>query len=201
MGKPSAGYDVGLLTEDGTEAGVGEDGEICIRVPDGTRPIGLFTGYAGDPATTRSVWHDGWYHTRDLARKDEDGYFWYVGRTDDMIKTSGYRVGPFEVESVVMAHPAVVECAITAAPDEVRGAVVKATIILGAGYEPSDALKKDIQSFVKHRTAPYKYPRVVEFVDMMPTTISGKIRRVVIRADSERAARDAAPGAGGGDRH
>ena len=199
MGKPSAGYDVGLLTDDGTEAAPGVDGEICIRVPDGARPIGLFAGYAGDPATTRSVWHDGWYHTRDLARKDEDGYFWYVGRTDDMIKTSGYRVGPFEVESVVMAHPAVVECAITAAPDEVRGTVVKATIILAAGYEPTDALKKDIQSFVKHRTAPYKYPRIIEFVETMPTTISGKIRRVVIRADSERAAREAGPAAHGGD--
>jgi acetyl-CoA synthetase len=193
MGTPSAGYDVVLLTEDGTEAAVGEDGEICLRVPDGAKPIGLFTGYDTDPETTRSVWHDGYYHTHDLARRDEDGYFWYVGRTDDMIKTSGYRVGPFEVESVVMAHPAVVECAITGAPDEVRGTVVKATIILGDGYEPSDALAKEIQTFVKHRTAPYKYPRVIEFVDRMPTTISGKIRRVQIRQDTERAARNALP--------
>ncbi len=188
MGLPSPGYDVVLLTEDGTEAAVGEDGEICLRLSDGTRPIGLFIGYDNDLETTRSVWHDGYYHTHDLARRDEDGYFWYVGRTDDMIKTSGYRVGPFEVESVVMAHPAVIECAITGAPDEVRGTVVKATIVLAPGVEPTDALAKDIQSFVKHRTAPYKYPRVVEFVERMPTTISGKIRRVVIRQESERRA-------------
>ena len=188
MGTPSPGYDVVLLTEDGTEAAVGEDGEICLRLPDGTRPIGLFIGYDNDLETTRSVWHDGYYHTHDLARRDEDGYFWYVGRTDDMIKTSGYRVGPFEVESVVMAHPAVIECAITGAPDEVRGTVVKATIVLAPGVEPTDALAKDIQSFVKHRTAPYKYPRVIEFVERMPTTISGKIRRVVIRQESERRA-------------
>ncbi|HUX69506.1 MAG TPA: AMP-binding protein [Cellulomonadaceae bacterium] len=188
MGTPSPGYDVVLLTEDGTEAAVGEDGEICLRLPDGTRPIGLFLGYDNDLETTRSVWHDGYYHTHDLARRDEDGYFWYVGRTDDMIKTSGYRVGPFEVESVVMAHPAVIECAITGAPDEVRGTVVKATIVLAPGVEPTDALAKDIQSFVKHRTAPYKYPRVIEFVERMPTTISGKIRRVVIRQESERRA-------------
>ena len=188
MGLPSAGYDVVLLTEDGTEAGVDEDGEICLRLPESTKPIGLFTGYAGDPATTASVWHDGFYHTHDLARRDADGYFWYVGRTDDMIKTSGYRVGPFEVESVVMGHPAVVECAITGAPDEVRGTVIKATIVLGAGYEPSSALVKDIQTFVKHRTAPYKYPRIIEFVERMPTTVSGKIRRVVLREQSQRAA-------------
>ncbi|WP_448059669.1 AMP-binding protein [Cellulomonas hominis] len=185
MGVPSSGYDVVLLAEDGGEAGVDEDGEICLRLPEGTKPIGLFTGYDGDPETTRSVWHDGYYHTHDLARRDADGYFWYVGRTDDMIKTSGYRVGPFEVESVVMAHPAVMECAITGTPDEVRGAVIKATIVLAAGYEASDALAKEIQTFVKHRTAPYKYPRVVEFVEAMPTTISGKIRRVVIRGEAK----------------
>jgi acetyl-CoA synthetase len=192
MGLPSPGYEVALLGEDGEPVGPGEDGEICIRVPEDGRPLGLFLGYAEDEATTRAVWHDGWYHTHDLARTDEDGYFWYVGRTDDMIKTSGYRVGPFEVESVVMAHPAVVECAVTAAPDEVRGSVVKATVVLGAGYEASDELARDIQSFVKHRTAPYKYPRIVEFVDAMPTTISGKIRRVQLREDS---ARRGAPGA------
>ncbi|HEY3436591.1 MAG TPA: AMP-binding protein [Actinotalea sp.] len=187
MGTPSPGYDVVLLTEDGAEAGPGEEGEICLRVPEGSRPIGLFTGYGDDPETTRSVWHDGFYHTHDLAQKDEDGYFWYVGRTDDMIKTSGYRVGPFEVESVVMAHDAVRECAVTGTPDEVRGTVVKATIVLADGFEPSPALAKDIQTFVKHRTAPYKYPRVVEFVDRMPTTISGKIRRVEIREAGKRA--------------
>ncbi len=193
MGTPSPGYDIALLTEDGAEAAPGESGEICIRVPDGAKPIGLFAGYDGDPGTTRAVWHDGYYHTHDLATKDEDGYFWYVGRTDDMIKTSGYRVGPFEVESVVMAHPAVVECAVTGAPDEVRGIVVKATIVLGEGYEASDALAKEIQAFVKQRTAPYKYPRQIEFVEAMPTTISGKIRRVQIRQDSERAAAGQAP--------
>ena len=184
MGTPSANYDVVLLDDDGTEVGPGGIGEICIRIPDGRRPVGMFTGYHRDPATTASVWHDGVYHTRDLATQDEDGYFWYVGRTDDMIKTSGYRVGPFEVESVVMQHPAVVECAITGAPDEVRGTVVKATVVVGAGHEPGDVLRKDIQSFVKNRTAPYKYPRIVEFVDTMPKTISGKVRRVQIREES-----------------
>ncbi|HEY8720539.1 AMP-binding protein [Pengzhenrongella sp.] len=186
MGLPSPGYDVVLLAEDGTEAATGEDGEICIRVPDGGKPLGLFSGYHGDPVTTATVWHDGIYHTHDLARRDEDGYFWYVGRTDDMIKTSGYRVGPFEVESVVMAHPAVLECAVTGMPDEVRGAVVKATIVLAGGFEPTDELGREIQTFVKHRTAPYKYPRVIAFVDAMPTTISGKIRRVQIRQDDHR---------------
>lgn len=181
MGLPSPAYDVALLGEDGKPVAPGQDGEICIRVPDGRRPLGMFLGYADDEVTTRSVWHDGWYHTHDLARADEDGYLWYVGRTDDMIKTSGYRVGPFEVESVVMGHPAVVECAVTAAPDEVRGTVVKATVVLADGYTPSDELARDIQSFVKHRTAPYKYPRIVEFVTAMPTTISGKIRRVQLR--------------------
>lgn len=189
MGTPSPAYDVALLTEEGREAGVDEPGEICVRVPDGGKPIGLFTGYDGDPATTAAVWHDGWYHTHDLATRDADGYFWYVGRTDDMIKTSGYRVGPFEVESVVMGHPAVVECAITGAPDEVRGTVVKATVVLGEGYTASPELAREIQAYVKSRTAPYKYPRQVEFVDAMPTTISGKIRRVQLREDSERAAR------------
>ena len=186
MGTPSANYDVVLLNKDGGSAVPGEQGEICIRTLDGKKPIGMFKGYYRDPETTASVWHDGLYHTRDLAQRDEDGYFWYVGRTDDMIKTSGYRVGPFEVESVVMKHPAVVECAITAAPDEVRGGVVKATIVLGRGYEPSEALKKEIQTFVKQKTAPYKYPRIVEFVDEMPKTISGKIRRVEIREETRR---------------
>lgn len=181
MGTPSANYDVVLLDDEGTEVGPGGTGEICIRVPDGRRPIGMFTGYHRDPGTTASVWHDGFYHTRDLATTDEDGYFWYVGRTDDMIKTSGYRVGPFEVESVVMQHPAVVECAITGVPDEVRGTVVKATVVVAEGYERGDELRRDIQGFVKTRTAPYKYPRVVEFVDSMPKTVSGKIRRVEIR--------------------
>jgi acetyl-CoA synthetase len=181
MGKPSPAYDVVLLTEDGREAGPGEKGEICLRTPHGRRPVGMFTGYYLDPAATAARWHDDVYHTGDLARSDEDGYLWYVGRTDDMIKTSGYRVGPFEVESVVMQHPAVVECAVTGTPDDLRGTVVKATIVLREGYAPGEELRREIQAFVKARTAPYKYPRVVEFVDAMPKTISGKIRRVEIR--------------------
>lgn len=184
MGLPSPGYDVVLLTDDGREAGTDEVGEICVRTPDGRKPLGMFTGYHHDPEVTASVWHDGYYHTHDLAQRDADGYLWYVGRTDDMIKTSGYRVGPFEVESVVMAHPAVVECAITGAEDPVRGTVVKATIVLGAGYPAGPELAKDIQSFVKRETAPYKYPRIVEFVEALPKTISGKIRRVQIREES-----------------
>ena len=180
MGLPAPAYDVTLLDEDGHEVGVGEEGEICLRVGD-VPPIGLFDGYVDDPATTAQVWHDGFYHTHDLATRDADGYYWYVGRTDDMIKTSGYKVGPFEVESVVMAHPAVKECAITGAPHPVRGTVIKATVVVAPGFEPGDDLAADIQTFCKTRTAPYKYPRVVEFVDAMPVTVSGKIRRVEIR--------------------
>lgn len=180
MGVPSAAYDVVLLDEDGREVGVGEEGEICLRIG-AERPVGVFSGYVDDPETTAASWHDGYYHTHDLATRDADGYLWYVGRTDDMIKTSGYRVGPFEVESVVQAHPAVKECAITGAPHPVRGTVVKATVVVAAGFEPGDDLARDIQSYVKARTAPYKYPRVVEFVDAMPVTVSGKIRRVEIR--------------------
>ena len=180
MGRPSPAYDVVLLDEDGREVGPGEEGEICLRVGD-TAPIGMFAGYLDDPVTTAKSWYDGYYHTHDLATCDADGYFWYVGRTDDMIKTSGYRVGPFEVESVVQAHPAVKECAITAAPHPVRGTVVKATVVVSAGFDPGDDLAHDIQSYVKARTAPYKYPRIVEFVDAMPVTVSGKIRRVEIR--------------------
>ncbi|MCL2455375.1 MAG: AMP-binding protein [Micrococcales bacterium] len=180
MGVPSPAYDVVLLDEDGQEVGVGEEGEICVRTGD-ERPIGMFVEYHDAPEITASVWYDGYYHTHDLATRDEDGYFWYVGRTDDMIKTSGYRVGPFEVESVVMAHPAVKECAVTGAPHPVRGTVVKATVVVAPGFDPGDDLARDIQTFVKARTAPYKYPRVVEFVDAMPVTVSGKIRRVEIR--------------------
>ncbi|MDR3069133.1 MAG: AMP-binding protein [Cellulomonas sp.] len=180
MGLPSSAYDVVLLDEAGREVGVDEEGEICVRTGD-EHPVGLFDGYMDDPATTAASWHDGYYHTHDLATRDADGYFWYVGRTDDMIKTSGYRVGPFEVESVVQAHPAVKECAITGAPHPVRGTVVKATVVVAAGFEPGDDLAGDIQAFVKARTAPYKYPRIVEFVDAMPVTVSGKIRRVEIR--------------------
>lgn len=146
-----------------------------IRTQDGA-PCGLFNGYL-DPEATKEAWHDDIYHTGDVAWRDEDGYFWYVGRKDDVIKSSGYRIGPFEIESVIMELPYVLECGVSAAPDEVRGQVVKASIVLVKGKEPSEELKKEIQDFVKHRTAPYKYPRIVEFRDELPKTISGKIRR------------------------
>ena len=182
MGKPNPQYDVHLLKPDGTECEDGEKGELCIRVGD-RKPIGLFKYYYRDEAKTKDVWHDGYYHTGDLAWRDQDGYYWFVGRADDVIKSSGYRIGPFEVESVLMQHPAVVECAITGVPDPVRGMVVKATVILADEYKTraGEELVKELQKFVKHETAPYKYPRVVEFVDELPKTISGKIRRVEIR--------------------
>ncbi len=182
MGKPNPQYDVHLLKSDGTECEDGEKGELCIRVGD-RKPIGLFKYYYRDEAKTKDVWHDGYYHTGDLAWRDQDGYYWFVGRADDVIKSSGYRIGPFEVESVLMQHPAVVECAITGVPDPVRGMVVKATVILADEYKTraGEELVKELQKFVKHETAPYKYPRVVEFVDELPKTISGKIRRVEIR--------------------
>jgi acetyl-CoA synthetase len=180
MGQPSPAYEVALLTPDGRVAGPGEEGEICLNTEQG-RPLGLFQGYIDDDELTAAVWYDGWYHTRDLAVMDPDGYFWYIGRTDDMIKTSGYRVSPFEVESVVMCHPAVRECAVTGVYDEVRGLAIKATIVLAEGTAGSPALAREIQRYVKGRTAPYKYPRQIEFVAAMPVTISGKIRRAEIR--------------------
>lgn len=182
MGKPNTQYDVRLLRPDGTECEDGEKGEICIRIGD-QKPIGLFKGYYRDEAKTKEVWHDGIYHTGDMAWRDEDGYYWFVGRTDDVIKSSGYRIGPFEVENALMTHPAVVECAITGVPDPIRGMVVKATIVLSKEYKSKAGpeLIKELQNHVKHETAPYKYPRVVEFVDELPKTISGKIRRVEIR--------------------
>jgi acetyl-CoA synthetase len=179
MGKPSPMYDLDLVDEDDNPVAPGEVGEMVVRT-DGSRP-GVFMGYFRDPERTRKVMHDGLYHTGDTAWRDEDGYFWYVGRTDDVIKSSGYRIGPFEVESAIMTHPSVLECAVTAAPDPIRGQVIKATIVLAKGYEKSEALAKEIQNHVKHQTAPYKYPRIVEFVDDLPKTISGKIRRVAIR--------------------
>ena len=184
MGKPSPLYDLDLVDEDGNPVQPGEIGEIVVRT-DGKGQPGLFIGYHRDPKRTRAVMHDGLYHTGDTAWRDEDGYFWYVGRTDDIIKSSGYRIGPFEVESALMEHPAVLECAVTGAPDPVRGQVIKATIVTAKGYTPSDALAKELQNHVKKATAPYKYPRIVEFVPELPKTISGKIRRVAIRAKSE----------------
>jgi Acyl-coenzyme A synthetases/AMP-(fatty) acid ligases len=183
MGKPSPGYEIDIVDiyeEDGRSCEVGEVGEIVVHT-DKKIPVGLFGGYYRDPALTQKVWHDGLYHTGDTAWCDEDGYFWFVGRTDDVIKSSGYRIGPFEVESALLEHPAVLECAVTGVPDEVRGQVVKATVVLTKGYTPSDELMKELQEHVKNVTAPYKYPRIIEFVTELPKTISGKIRRVEIR--------------------
>ena len=176
MGKPAPIYDVDLLDPDGNPVPVGETGEIVIRVADGA-PCGLFTGYYNAPDKTAEVWHDGYYHTGDTAWRDEDGFYWFVGRVDDVIKSSGYRIGPFEIESVIMELPFVLECGVSAEPDEVRGQVVKASIVLVKGTEPSEELKKEIQRYVKARTAPYKYPRIVVFRDELPKTSSGKIRR------------------------
>ncbi len=180
MGRPSPLYDVVVLDPDGNECQAGDAGEICIRTKNGV-PCGLFTGYYLDEEKTKDVWHNGYYHTGDQATMDEDGYLWYVGRIDDVIKSSGYRIGPFEIESVIMELPYVLECAITPVPDEVRGQIVKATIVLTKGAVGTDELKKEIQEYVKTHTAPYKYPRIVEFVEELPKTISGKVRRVEIR--------------------
>ena len=182
MGIPNAQYDIDLLRADGTPCEDGEKGEIVVRVGD-KKPVGLFKGYYRDEEKTREAWHDGIYHTGDMAWRDEDGYYWFEGRIDDVIKSSGYRIGPFEVESALMTHPAVVECAITGVPDDIRGMVVKATVVLGKEWKSKagDELVKELQQHVKKVTAPYKYPRIVEFVDELPKTISGKIRRVEIR--------------------
>ena len=176
MGKPVPLYDVDILDPDGNSVGVGETGEIVVKTSEKV-PCGLFASYYRDKAKTDEVWHDGYYHTGDTAWRDEDGYYWYVGRVDDVIKSSGYRIGPFEIESVIMELPYVLECGVSAAPDEVRGQVVKASIVLVKGTEPTDELKKEIQNYVKKHTAPYKYPRIVEFRDELPKTISGKIQR------------------------
>jgi len=181
MGKPSPMYHVDLVDEDGNSVEPGVTGEIVIRTQDGVKQPGLFMGYYRNEKLTNEAWHDNLYHTGDTAWRDEDGFFWYVGRTDDVIKASGYRIGPFEIESVLMEHPAVLECAVTGAPDPVRGQVVKATIVLTKAYKPSTELIKELQSYVKKQTAPYKYPRIVEFVEELPKTISGKIKRVDIR--------------------
>ena len=176
MGKPVPLYDIHLLDRDGNEAAVGETGEIVINLAHG-HPCGLTTGYYDDPEKTAECYEGGWYHTGDTAWRDEDGYFWYVGRVDDLIKSSGYRIGPFEIENVIMELPYVLECGVSAMPDEVRGQVVKASIVLVKGTEATEELKKEIQTYVKKRTAPYKYPRVVVFRDELPKTASGKIQR------------------------
>ena len=182
MGVPNPQYHIDLLTPDGRSAEDGEQGQIVIRTDKG-KPLGLFKEYYRAPELTADAWHDGIYYTGDVAWRDEDGYYWFVGRADDVIKSSGYRIGPFEVESALMTHPAVVECAITGVPDEIRGQVVKATIVLAKDYkeQAGPELIKELQDHVKRVTAPYKYPRVIEFVDELPKTISGKIRRVEIR--------------------
>ena len=176
MGKPAPIYKVELMDADGNEVPDGETGEIVINVKDGA-PCGLFTGYYGNEEKTKEVWHDGYYHTGDVAWRDEDGFYWYVGRVDDVIKSSGYRIGPFEIESVIMELPYVLECGVSAAPDDIRGQIVKASIVLTKGTQPSEELKRDIQNYVKKHTAPYKYPRLVVFKDELPKTVSGKIQR------------------------
>lgn len=185
MGRPTPGYEITLLDENGQQVPDGDVGEITIRADREHKPVGMFLGYYRDEALTNSAWHDGYYHTGDTAWRDEHGYYWFVGRTDDVIKSSGYRIGPFEVESALLEHPAVLECAITGMPHPIRGQIVKATVVLSKGYAPSDELIKELQEHVKHTTAPYKYPRVIEFVEELPKTISGKIRRVQIREEDK----------------
>jgi len=185
MGKPMPHCKVDIIDENGESCAPGQEGQIIVLADRENAPVGLFLGYYRDENMTRGAWQNGVYYTGDMAWRDEDGYYWFVGRADDVIKSSGYRIGPFEVESALLEHPAVLETAITAVPDEMRGQVVKATIVLANGYTASDELKKELQDHVKHVTAPYKYPRIVEFVDALPKTISGKIRRVQIREEDK----------------
>lgn len=180
IGKPSPLFHVELLDNEGEIVDIGDEGEISINVSEGVKP-GLFKEYYKDPEKQAASWYDGHYHCGDTAWMDEEGYYHFIGRNDDIIKSSGYRIGPYEVESAVLSHDAVSNCAITGYPDPIRGQIVKATIILQPGYEESEELIKDIQNHVKKTTAPYKYPRLIEFVDEIPETISGKIRRVEIR--------------------
>lgn len=182
MGKPAPGYDIDLLDEAGRPCTIGEEGQIVVRT-DKRVPFGMFGGYYRDEALTSSVWHDDVYYTGDVAWRDEDGYYWYVGRTDDVIKSSGYRIGPFEVESALLEHPAVLECAVTGVPDPDRGQIIKATVVLARGFTAGEELSRELQDHVKKITAPYKYPRLIEFVESLPKTISGKIRRVEIRGE------------------
>ena len=179
MGKPIVLYNVEIQREDGSRCNTGETGEVCIDIS--SKAPGIMLEYFRDEAKTQAAMHDGWYHTGDTAWCDEDGFFWYVGRNDDVIKSSGYRIGPFEIESVLLEHDAVRECAVTGVPDPVRGTAVKATIVLAEGFKGSDVLTRELQKWVKHRTAPYKYPRIVEYVEALPKTVNGKIRRAAIR--------------------
>ncbi len=182
-GKPSPLYDLHLLDEEGKEVGTNEDGEIVICGIDKNPPLGLFTEYYKDPVATEQFLGNGNYNLKDVCKRDENGVYWFVGRHDDVIKCSGYRIGPFEVESALVEHPAVIECAVTAAPDPIRGQVVKATVVLAKGYEPSPELTKELQTHVKRVTAPYKYPRVIEYVEELPKTLGGKIKRAQIRQE------------------
>ncbi len=180
MGKPNPQYDILLLDKDEKPVADEESGEICIRTENG-KPCGLFNGYYNDEKQTNMAWHNGIYHTGDMAKRDKDGYYWYIGRADDVIKSSGYKISPFEVESTLMEIPYILECAVTGVPDPIRGQLIKASIVLVDGKEGTDELKKDIQQYVKTHAAPYKYPRIIEFMDELPKTISGKIRRVELR--------------------
>jgi acyl-coenzyme A synthetase/AMP-(fatty) acid ligase len=180
MGKPAPGFEVAIVDDDGMRLGPREEGHIAVRV-EPERPVGLFKEYWRDPEKNAAVFRNGWYYTGDRAWMDEDGYIWFVGRADDVILSSAYRIGPFEVESALIEHPAVVEAAVIGKPDPERGEIVKAFVILAEGYEPSDELVADIQAHVKRTTAPYKYPREIEFVPDLPKTVSGKIRRVELR--------------------
>jgi acetyl-CoA synthetase len=181
IGRPAPGWNVTILDEEGHVCPPGVEGEICLKLEEG-KNVGLFTGYLLEPEKTAGVMVEGYYHTGDKAWMDEDGYYWFLGRTDDLIKSSGYRIGPFEVESALITHKAVVEAAVTGVPDPVRGQAVKATVVLAPGFDPSDELVKELQDHVKKETAPYKYPRIIDFVDELPKTISGKIKRAEIRA-------------------
>jgi acetyl-CoA synthetase len=184
VGKPSPAFNVNLLDTEGNKVDIGSEGEICFDISEG-RSVGLFKEYYRNQEKTDEVIYDNFYHCGDTAYVDEDGYYTFVGRNDDIIKSSGYRIGPYEVENAVISHPSVLECAITGVPDELRGQIVKATIVLAKGFEPSEELKKEIQNHVKHETAPYKYPRMIEFVEELPKTISGKIQRKIIRTEDE----------------
>ncbi|MDY2744047.1 MAG: AMP-binding protein, partial [Methanosphaera sp.] len=184
MGKPAPLFNIKLLNDEGKECDVGETGEIVFDISEGY-PLGLFKGYYNNQEKTDETIYEGYYHTGDSAWKDEDGYYWYKGRIDDVIKSSGYKIGPYEVESALLSHDAVLDCAVTGIPHPIRGQIVKATIVLADNYEPSDELTKDIQNHVKHVTAPYKYPRAIEYVDELPKTISGKIMRKKIRSEDE----------------
>ena len=188
MGRPNPLYELEIKRDDGSRCDVGETGEICIKMD--PRPEGVMMEYYRNPEKTDDAIYDGWYHTGDMCWSDEDGFFWYVGRNDDVIKSSGYRIGPFEIESVLLEHDAVRECAVTGVPDPVRGKAVKATIVLADGYAPSDALTTELQRWVKRRTAPYKFPRIVAYVDELPKTVNGKIRRAAIRDNDENENKD-----------